>query len=88
MNPTPRLRLVPSLSEPASSTVTVVTQATVRGRQPTTVRALYPVTGGGGPQIAVRVGPILILVADRAALESFVNAWRQAEGLADGAFAG
>ncbi len=88
MSPSPRLRLVPSAAEPASSTVTVVTQATVQGRQPATVRALYPVRSGAGQQIAVRVGPILILVADRAALDSFVSAWRQAEGLADGAFAG
>lgn len=47
-----------------------------------------PVTGSHHPQIAVRAGPILILVGDRAALDSFIEAWRQAEELADGAFPG
>ena len=88
MSPTPRLRLVPSSTDDTASTVCVVTQATVRGSQPTTVRTLYPVTGGGHPQIAVRVGPFLILVDDRAALDSFAHAWGQAEDLADGAFPG
>ncbi len=64
----------------------MVTQATVRGPQPATVRTLHPITGGSGPQIAVRVGPILILVADRAALASFVQAWLQADEMGDNAF--
>jgi len=45
-----------------------------------------PVPGESEPQIGVRVGPILVLVADRAALDSFVNAWRQAEEMAVVAF--
>lgn len=45
-----------------------------------TVRARHSVTGRPEPQIAVGVGPILILVADRAAIDSFVHAWRQADG--------
>ncbi len=85
MSPSPRPRLVPTTAEDAVR-VTVVTQAMVRGPQPTTVRTLNPVTGGAGPQIAVRVGPILILVADRAALDSFAHAWRQADEIANGTF--
>jgi len=83
MSTAPRLSAVPATTE-QSPRVTVVTQATARGRQPTAVRTLHPVTGGGRTQIAVRVGPILIMVADREALDSFVHAWRQAEEMARG----
>lgn len=48
-----------------------------------TVRTRHSVTRRSEPQIAVGVGPILILVADRAEIDCFVHAWRQADDMAD-----
>jgi hypothetical protein len=79
------LYLVASL-DPEPAHFTVVTQAMVVGAQETAVRVLTPIGGSGGPQIAVRVGRIMVLVSDRQALESFVGAWHQAMTLADKAF--
>lgn len=67
----------------ATSRCTIACQATLSGSQEITVRALTPVSGPGGPQIGVRVGPILILLSDREALRSLVEAWSQAELLAE-----
>ena len=85
MTTSPPLRLVPSVRDEGPR-FSVVTQATVSGTQPSAVRTLHPVTGNTTPQIAVRVGPILVLIADREALDSFVSAWRHAEEMADVAF--
>jgi hypothetical protein len=79
------LHLVASLdAEPAH--FRVVTQAMVAGAQETAVRVLKPINGSDSPKIAVRVGPIMVLVSDRPALESFVDAWKQAEALANETF--
>ena len=40
----------------------------VLGPRETAVRVLTPVSGSHGPQIAVRVGRIVVLVGDREAL--------------------
>ena len=85
MTTSPPLRFLPSVPDEGPR-FGVVTQATVRGPQTTAVRTLHPVTGNTTPQIAVRVGPILVLVVDHAALDSFVSAWRQAQEMADVAF--
>lgn len=87
MTTSPRLRLVESVPDEGPR-FSVVTQALVIGTQQTALRALSPVTGSTTPQIAVRVGPILVLVADYEALDSFINAWRRAEEMADLAFRG
>lgn len=50
------------------------------------VQPIVPLSGPGKGQIGVRVGRLLIYVANREALASFVDAWRQAEALADQAF--
>jgi hypothetical protein len=43
-------------------------------------------TGPGKGQIAVRVGRVLVYVANRQALASFLQAWAEASRLADEAF--
>lgn len=86
MTTTPhRLRTVVGLDR-ETSRCTIACQATLSGSQEITVRALTPVSGPGGPQIGVRVGPILLLVSDRDALRSLIDAWSQGELLADTAF--
>ena len=77
-----RLKAVPP-HDGSASLCTLVCQATLSGPQETTVRVLTPVTGLGKPHLAVRVGPILLLVADQPALRSVADAVRQAELLAD-----
>ena len=79
------LHLVASL-DPEPARFTVVTQAMVGGAQETAARVLTPIGGSSGPQIAVRVGRIMVLVSDRQALESFVGAWHQAMTLVNEAF--
>ena len=79
------LHLVAS-RDPEPAHFTVVTQAMVVGAQETAVRVLTPIGGSSGPQIAVRVGRIMVLVSDRQALESFVGAWHQAMTLVNEAF--
>lgn len=64
----------------------VASQALAAGSQEVAVRVLPPLSGPQQGQIAVRVGRILIYVANREALESFLDAWSQAERLADDAF--
>jgi hypothetical protein len=64
----------------------LVCQATLSGSQEITVRALTPGTGPGRPHIAVRVGSILLLIADRQALDSIADGVRQAHALADTAY--
>ncbi|WP_299442282.1 hypothetical protein [uncultured Phycicoccus sp.] len=64
----------------------VASQVLAAGTQDVAVRVLPPLSGPQQGQIGVRVGRILIYVANREALESFVAAWSQAERLANEAF--
>ena len=64
----------------------VASQVLAAGTQDVAVRVLPPLSGLQQGQIAVRVGRILIYTANREALASFVNAWAEAERLADEAF--
>ena len=64
----------------------VASQVLAAGPQDVAVRVLPPLSGPHQGQIAVRVGRILVYVANREALESFVTAWAQAERFADEAF--
>ena len=52
----------------------VASQVLAAGTQDVAVRVLPPLSGPHQGQIAVRVGRILIYVANREALESFVTA--------------
>jgi hypothetical protein len=72
--------------DPEPAPFTVVTRAMGVGAQETAVRLLTPIGGSSGPQIAVRVGRIMVLVSNRQALESFFGAWHEAMTLADRAF--
>jgi hypothetical protein len=47
---------------------------------------IVPLPGPGKGQIGVRVGRLLVYVANREALASFLGAWREAEALSDKAF--
>ena len=64
----------------------IAAQAIVEGMQDIRVEAATPLAGPGHGQIAVRVGRLLVYVSDREALDSFLDAWRRAEALADKAF--
>jgi hypothetical protein len=64
----------------------VAAQAVTEGTQDVRVQALTPLAGPGHGQIAVRVGRLLVYVDDREALNSFLDAWREASELADKAF--
>ena len=83
-----RLRAVPRLAGKIGFEYRceLATQAMVAGNQDTHVQAIAPLSGPGKGQIGVRVGRILIYVANREALQSFLDAWQQAEALADEAF--
>ena len=80
-----RLKAV-QVREDGGNLCTLVCQATLSGPQLTSVRALSPITGPGGPHIGVRVGSVLLLIADRQALRSVLNAMKEAELLADTAY--
>jgi len=56
------------------------------GTQDVFVQPIVPLSGPGKGQIGVRVGRLLIYVANREALASFLSAWTEAEALADKAF--
>jgi len=64
----------------------VAAQAIVEGMQDINVMAATPSAGPGHGQIAVRVGRLLVYVNDRDAMDSFLDAWRRAEALADQVF--
>ena len=64
----------------------VASQAMAAGSQDTHVQAIVPLSGPGRGQIGVRVGRLLVYVANREALASFLSAWTEAESLADKAF--
>jgi hypothetical protein len=83
-----RLRAVPQLVGKTgfANRFQVAAQALVAGVQDIHVQAITPLSGPGKGQIGVRVGRLLVYVADKEALQSFLDAWRQAEALADKAF--
>ena len=56
------------------------------GTQEVHVQVLSPLSGPQRGQIGVRVGRVLIYVANREALASFVDAWTRAAALAEQAF--
>ena len=56
------------------------------GAQDIRVQVIVPLSGPGQGQIGVRVGRLLVYVANREALDSFLQAWGQAAALADEAF--
>ena len=58
----------------------------MEGTQDVRVQALTPLAGPGHGQIAVRVGRVLIYLNDRDALNSWLEAWREASVMADKAF--
>ena len=64
----------------------VASQVIAAGSQDVFVQPIVPLSGPGRGQIGVRVGRLLVYVSDRDALASFLDAWRQAETLADKAF--
>lgn len=83
-----RLRAVPRLAgrRTYEYRFEVASQVIATGAQGVFVQAIAPLSGPGKGEIGVRVGRLLIYVANREALASFVDAWRQAEALADKAF--
>jgi hypothetical protein len=58
-----KLRAVPAPSGSADP-CTLVCQATLSGPQEITVRVLTPVSGPGRPHVAVRVGSVVLLIAE------------------------
>ena len=64
----------------------VASQVMAAGTQDVFVQAIAPLSGPGKGQIGVRVGRLLVYVANKEALQSFLDAWGQAEALADRAF--
>lgn len=64
----------------------VAAQVLAAGTQDISVRVVTPLSGPHRGQIGVRVGRILVYVANREALASFVSAWNEAASLADEAF--
>jgi len=83
-----RLRAVPQLGGRSTYQYRfeVASQVMAAGTQDIFVQPIVPLSGPGKGQIGVRVGRILIYVANREALASFVDAWTQAEALSDKAF--
>lgn len=89
MNTAPRrLTAVPKAPGSNTSVCSIVCQTTISGPQQTSVRVLTPVSGPDGPHIAVRLGGLLLLISDRAALGCLSDACTAAEALADRAFGG
>jgi len=64
----------------------VASQVMAAGTQDVFVQPIVPLSGPGKGQIGVRVGRLLIYVANREALASFLSAWARAEALADKVF--
>ena len=83
-----RLRAVPRLAGKIGYEYRfdVASQVMVAGSQDVHVQAITPLSGPGKGQIGVRVGRLLVYCANREALQSFLDAWAQAEALADRAF--
>ena len=83
-----RLRSVPRLAGKIGFDYRfdVASQVIAAGTQDTHVKALIPLSGPGKGQIGVRVGRLLAYVANKEAWQSFLDAWAEAESLADQAF--
>ena len=83
-----RLRAVPRLAGKIGFEYRfdVASQVMAAGTQDVHVQVIVPLSGPGKGQIGVRVGRLLVCVANREALASFLDAWQQAEALADTAF--
>jgi len=83
-----RLRAVPRLAGKIGFDYRfdVASQVIAAGTQDVFVQPIVPLSGPGKGQIGVRVGRLLVYVANREALASFLGAWRQAEALSDTAF--
>jgi hypothetical protein len=83
-----RLRAVPRLAGKIGFDYrfAVASQVLAAGTQDVFVQPIVPLSGPGKGQIGVRVGRLLVYVANREALQSFLDAWAQAEALADKAF--
>jgi hypothetical protein len=83
-----RLRAVPPLVGKSgfSYRFDVASQVMAAGAQDIHVQVIVPLSGPGQGQIGVRVGRLLVYVANREALSSFLEAWGKAAGLADKAF--
>jgi len=64
----------------------VAVQAVLEGMQEVRVQAVTILAGPGHGQIAIRVGRILGYINDREALDSLLDAWRQAADLGDKAY--
>ena len=64
----------------------VASQVMAAGPQDIHVQVIVPLPGPGKGQIGVRVGRLLVYVANREALGAFLDAWGQAGALADEAF--
>jgi hypothetical protein len=64
----------------------VASQVMAAGPQDIHVTTIVPLSGPGKGQIGVRVGRLLVYVANREALDSFLEAWGKAGALADKAF--
>ena len=88
MTTSSRLQLVPDLVGKTGfhNRFDVASQVIAAGTQDTSVRVVSPLSGPGQGQIGVRVGRILVYVANREALASFVAAWTEAATRADEAF--
>lgn len=86
----PRPRHLRGLSAAGRAAITyrcqVATQANLQGTQDTRVQAATPLAGPGHGYITIRIGRVLIYLEDRDALDSVLDAARQAETLADKAF--
>jgi hypothetical protein len=83
-----RLRAVPKLVGKTGFDYgfDVASQVIATGAQDIHVQVIVPLSGLGQGQIGVRVGRLLVYVANRQALGSFLDAWGKAAGLADKAF--
>lgn len=83
-----RLRAVPSLVGKTGFQYRfdVASQVMAAGAQDIHVQVILPLSGPGQGQIGVRVGRLLVYVANREALGSFPDAWGKAAGLAEKVF--
>lgn len=83
-----RLRTVPSLVGKTGFgyRFDVASQVMAAGAQDIHVQVIVPLSGPGQGQIGIRVGRLLVYVANREALGSFLEAWGKAGALADKAF--
>lgn len=83
-----RLRAVPRLAGKIGfeNRFDVASQVIAVGTQDVYVQPIVPLSGPGKGQIGARVGRLLVYVANRETLASFLEAWTKAEALADKAF--